>query len=119
TGCPVIASISGTDIVLIVTEPTVSGVHDMKRVLELCQHFGVRTFVCINKCDLNLQQAQEIRRLAGESGARVIGQIPFDPEVNNALMEGKILVEHGKGPAADAVLELWNMLLSEIQAAAP
>lgn len=114
TGCPVIASISGVDIALIVTEPTVSGVHDMERVLELCQHFGVRSLVCINKCDLNPEQAERIRTMAGEFGGRVICEIPFDPQVNAALAEGKNLVEYGRGPAAEAVRRIWHELSSEL-----
>ena len=114
TGCPVIASISGVDVALIVTEPTVSGVHDMERVLELCRHFGVRSLVCINKCDLNAEQAERIRELAGRFGGRVICEIPFDPQVNAALSEGKNLVEYGKGPAAEAVRKVWEELKTEL-----
>jgi len=114
TGCPVIASISGVDVALIVTEPTVSGVHDMERVLELCRHFGVRSLVCINKCDLNPEQAERIRELAGKFGGWVICEIPFDPLVNAALSEGKNLVEYGKGPAAEAVRSIWEELKTEL-----
>jgi len=114
TGCPVIASVSGVDLVLIVTEPTVSGVHDMRRVLSLAAHFGVPCRVVINKADLNVLQAGEIRRLAEQAGARVIGEIPFDRNVNDALMQGKTIVEHGRGPANDAVLALWQALQAEI-----
>jgi len=114
TGCPVIASIAGVDVALVVTEPTVSGVHDMERVLELCQHFGVRSLVCINKCDLNPEQAGRIRELAGRFGGRVICEIPFDPEVNAALSEGKNLVEYAKGPAAEAVRKVWEELKREL-----
>jgi len=114
TGCPVIASISGVDVALVVTEPTVSGVHDMERVLELCRHFGVRSLICINKCDLNPEQAGRIRELAGRFGGRVICEIPFDPEVNAALREGKNLVEYAKGPAAQAVRKVWEELEREL-----
>jgi len=114
TGCPVIASISGVDVALVVTEPTVSGVHDMERVLELCRHFGVRSLVCINKCDLNPEQAERIRELAGRFGGRVICEIPFDPLVNAALREGKNLLEYGEGPAARAVRKVWEELRREL-----
>jgi len=116
TGCPVIASVSGADLALIVTEPTVSGVHDMERVLQLCRHFGVRSLVCINKCDLNPQQAERIRRMTAEYGGRVIGEMPFDPNVNEALCAGKNLVEHGRGPAAAAVRDVWQELKKELAA---
>ncbi|MFO7900535.1 MAG: P-loop NTPase [Planctomycetota bacterium] len=114
TGCPVIASISGVDVALIVTEPTVSGVHDMERVLALCKHFGVPALICINKCDLNTEQAERIRTLAGEAGARVISEIPFDPTVNDALRQGQNLVEFGRGPAAEAVRGIWELLRTEL-----
>ncbi len=110
TGCPVIASISGVDAALIVTEPTVSGVHDLERVLALALHFRVRPFICINKCDLNAEQAERIRSIARERGAEVVGEVPFDHRVNDALMAGRILVEAGDGPAAAAVRQLAETL---------
>ena len=110
TGCPVIASVSGTDLVVIVTEPTVSGVHDMQRVLQLAAHFGVPAVVVINKADLNHEQARRIEVLAAEHGSRVIGQIPFDRVVNSALMDGKTVVEYGDGSAERAIREVWANL---------
>jgi len=112
TGCPVIASITGVDSVLIVTEPTVSGVHDLRRVLNLCRHFGVDAAIAINKCDLNAEQANAIHTLAEEAGARVVGEIPFDREVHDALMLGRTVVEQGSGPAAEAIRELWKNIAS-------
>lgn len=116
TGCPVIASISGVDVALVVTEPTVSGVHDMERVLELCRHFDVKGLVCINKCDLNPEQSDRIRTLAEDYDAPVICEIPFDPEVNEALRQGKNLVEYGTGTAAEAVKNIWNELKTRLEA---
>ena len=108
TGCPVIASISGADRVLIVTEPTVSGVHDMQRVLSLTGHFGIPSLIVINKADLNLEQAERIETIATDMGASVIARIPFDRNVNDALMAGKTVIEYGKGPAFEAMLSLWD-----------
>ena len=110
TSCPVIASITGVDLVLIVTEPTVSGVHDLKRVLDLCQHFGVPAAVVINKADLNGEQAGRIHRMAEQSGAHIVGEIPFDRHVHDALMAGKTVLEHGKSPAAEAIRHVWQQL---------
>ena len=112
TGCPVIASVSGTDLVLVVTEPTVSGVHDLERVLELAAHFGVPALVLINKADLNTEQAARIEGLARQRDSRVIGRIPFDRSVNNALMAGKTVVHYSEGAASDAVRSAWR----EVQA---
>ncbi len=110
TGCPVIASVSGTDLVLIVTEPTVSGVHDMERVMKLAAHFSVPAVIVINKADLNREQARRIEALAGAHGSRVIGRIPFDRAVNDALMAGKTVIEYGKGQAEEAIREVWERL---------
>jgi len=108
TGCPVIASVSGSDLVLIVTEPTVSGVHDMERVLDLAAHFGVPSRVIINKADLNTEQAARIDTIAAQRNARVIGRIPFDRVVNDALMAGKTVVQYQEGAAADAIRNAWK-----------
>lgn len=108
-GCPVIASVSGADLALIVTEPTVSGVHDLERVLRLTAHFRVPSVVVVNKADLNEEQTQRIACLADEHGARVIARIPFDPQVNRALQAGKTVVE-GQGPAADAMRQVYKKL---------
>jgi len=114
TGCPVIASVSGTDLVVIVTEPTVSGVHDLERVLKLSVHFGVPSVVVVNKADLNAEQAERIEQTARDNGSRVIGHIPFDPAVNDALMAGTTVVEAGDGPAARAIRSVWSSLREEL-----
>ncbi len=106
TGCPVIASIAGVGTALIVTEPTVSGVHDLERVLQLALHFRVQPLICINKCDLNPEQSERIRALGRQAGAPVVGEIPFDEQVNEALMDGQTVVEAGDGPAAKAIREV-------------
>jgi len=110
TGCPVIASVSGADLVLVVTEPTVSGVHDMQRVLELAAHFRIPARIVVNKADLNAEQTQRIKTIASEMGSQVISEIPFDRNVNDALMAGKTVIEHGKGPALGAIVSLWREL---------
>lgn len=110
TGCPVIASISGADRVLIVTEPTVSGVSDMTRVLQLADHFGIPCFIIINKADLNIEQAAHIEEIASRMGSSVIAKIPFDRNVNDALMQGKTVIEYGKGPAYEAMVNLWKQI---------
>jgi MinD superfamily P-loop ATPase len=115
TGCPVIASVSGIETAIIVTEPTVSGVHDLERVLQLCNHFDVTSYVVINKADLNLEQAQMIEEIAEAAGSRVMGKIPFDRSVEYALRRGEIVVENGSGPAAKAILDFWKILKNEME----
>jgi MinD superfamily P-loop ATPase len=116
TGCPVIASVSAADRVLIVTEPTVSGVHDMERVLNLAKHFGIPALVVINKADLNAEQAGRIETIAAEMGSRVIARIPFDRNVNDALVAGKTVIEYGKGPALESMHKIWSTLKKDLQA---
>jgi MinD superfamily P-loop ATPase len=108
TGCPVIASVSGTDLVIIVTEPTVSGVHDMERVLDLTAHFGVPALVIVNKADVNEDQARRVVSIAQRRSSRVIGSIPFDRAVNDSLMAGRNVIEHGQSDAADAIRAAWG-----------
>ena len=108
TGCPVIASVSGTDLALIVTEPTVSGVHDMERVLQLAAHFRVPALIIINKADLNAEQTERIVRIAEKHKSRVIGRIPFDRSVNDALMAGKTVIDYGASTAAEAIRDIWK-----------
>jgi MinD superfamily P-loop ATPase len=108
TGCPVIAAVSRADLVLVVTEPTVSGVHDMGRVLDLAAHFGVPVLVLINKADLNAEQAATIEDMARQRDSRVIARIPFDNAVNAALMSGSTVVEHGESAAGDAIRRAWD-----------
>jgi MinD superfamily P-loop ATPase len=110
TGCPVIASLSGADRVLIVTEPTVSGVHDLQRVLNLTRHFGIPALIIINKADLNAFQAERIEAIAEDMGSRVVARIPFDQNVNDALVAGKTIIEYGKGPAFEAMHQIWDTL---------
>jgi MinD superfamily P-loop ATPase len=107
-GCPVAAAIAGVDGVLIVTEPTVAGVHDMKRVAELCRHFAISALVCINKHDINPANAQSIRDYCRDAGIPVVGEIPFDPAVSQALVARKSVVAFDCGPVSDVVARMWH-----------
>lgn len=117
-GCPVISSISGVDLALIVTEPTVAGSHDMERILQLARHFDVNAMVCINKYDLDESKAEEIERYCRDKGIRVVGKIPFDEEVVNALARGApAVVPPGsagqtEGKASRAIRVIWTEVSS-------
>lgn len=111
TGCPVIASISGADLVVIVTEPTVSGVHDLERVLALVDHFGVPALTIVNKADLNTEQAARINDIADRNKAPVIARIPFDRAVNDALMAGRNVIQCGESAAAEEIRKAWQEIL--------
>ncbi|MFH1709257.1 MAG: ATP-binding protein [Planctomycetota bacterium] len=106
-GCPVIASITGASIILAVTEPTLSGAHDLERVLGLARHFGSPALVCVNKWDLNPAMADTIERQAVTGGARITARIPYDRAVTGAQVAGTTVIEHGDGPAAGAIRQVW------------
>lgn len=111
-GCPVISSITGTDLILAVAEPTQSGRHDLERVLELARHFRVRTAVCVNKHDLNPDVTEEIRALCSSDGATYVGAIPYDPVVTQAMVAGMTVTEFSNGSAAWAMSEICTKALS-------
>ena len=102
-GCPVIASIAGVELAVVVTEPTVSGIHDLERVLGLADHFGLRAGVVINKYDLNEEITTEIEEHLEGRGVESFGRIPFGEEVKEAITAGKSVLEDGYGPVANAV----------------
>jgi len=105
--CPVIASITGASLTLVVVEPTLSGVHDMERVLALTKHFNIPTFVCINKWELNPVIAGRIERGAKSAGASFAGMIGYDSSVTAAQIMGIPVVEYG-GQAAQDIRKIWR-----------
>jgi MinD superfamily P-loop ATPase len=111
-GCPVIASIGGATALLIVTEPTVSGLHDMERVAQLADHFKVPGMVCVNKFDLNTDQTQAIEKLAKEKNMTVLGRIPFDPVFTKSMVQGKTIFEYNTdSTVGQAVKQLWRKII--------
>lgn len=111
-GCPVIASITGSTHVLIVTEPTVSGEHDMDRVLSLTKHFNIPASVCVNKWDLNVDMTNRIEKRALESGAYLSGRIRYDTMMTRAQIEGVSVVELD-APCAEDIRNIWKTLLAD------
>ena len=112
-GCPVIASITGTDIALVMTEPSISGAHDLERILGVARHFGVEAMVSINKYDLNLEMTEKIEGLCRDMGVEIAGKLPFDPGVVEAMISGKTLVEVG-GPVGDAIRDVWDRIRTKL-----
>jgi MinD superfamily P-loop ATPase len=108
TGCPVIASITGVDAVLVVTEPTLSGEHDLLRVLQLTKHFQIPAFISVNKWDINPEMTARIEEAAGNAGATVLGRIPYDASITQAQIQGLSIVEFNDGAAATAIKNLWE-----------
>ena len=110
-GCPVIASIGGASAVLIVTEPTVSGQHDMVRVAQLADHFRVPAMICVNKFDLNLELTRDIENFAKEKGLSCLGRIPFDPIFINAMVQAQTIFEYNtESKVGQAIKEIWRRL---------
>lgn len=113
--CPVIASITGATGVLIVTEPTLSGHHDMDRVVELANHFEIPAYVCTNKFDLNPEMTETIEAYARDKGLPIMGRIPFDPLFTKAMVQKQTIIEYdGSSEAAKAVKEIWEGLISSL-----
>ena len=107
-GCPVIASITGADLVLVVTEPTLSGIHDLKRVVELTANFGIKTLVCINKADINPEMTDRICEDARKQGLKVVGEIPYHEAFTKAQVMKATLIEYTGGKIAERVKTLWR-----------
>ncbi|MDW5548718.1 4Fe-4S binding protein [Methanosarcina sp.] len=115
TGCSAISAITGADLVLVVSEPTVSGVHDLKRVLELIVHFMIPTVVCINKYDINEENTQLIENFCAKLGISVIGKLPYNDVVTKAMLQEKTLIESVKSSEclnesefADQICQIWT-----------
>jgi MinD superfamily P-loop ATPase len=108
-GCPVISAASGADLALIVAEPTVAGIHDMQRALQTTAHFRVPSLVCLNKWDIYVDGAREIETWCRAQGIELIGRIPFDQTITEAMVHGKPVTAHApESPASQALLALWE-----------
>jgi MinD superfamily P-loop ATPase len=114
-GCPVIASITGADLVLAVTEPTFSGQHDLHRVMSLTEHFNIPTAVCINKYDINVDIAKAIEKEILKKDLKLVGKIAYDITVTKAQIEAKSIVEYSNDGLKDQVVSLWKSVLSILE----
>jgi MinD superfamily P-loop ATPase len=115
-GCPVISTISGADLALIVAEPTKAGVQDMQRVLQTVQHFGVRAMVCINKADIYPEGAEEIEKFCFERGIEIVGRIPFDLTVASAMVSGEAVTAfRPEAPSSVAIVAVWHQVIQSLE----
>ena len=112
-GCPVIASISGVDMVLIVTEPTISGYSDMKRIIETSKGFPVKIGVCINKYDLHKDNTEKIESFCKKENLLFLGKIPYDESAVSLINNGLTLVDN-EGPSKEAINNIYNKLLNQL-----
>ncbi|MDH5364326.1 MAG: ATP-binding protein [Dehalococcoidia bacterium] len=110
-GCPAIASLSGANLALLVTEPTLSGIHDLERVAALCHHFGISPLVCINKYDINEENTHQIQSYCSKQGIDVIARISFDKVVTEALVQGLPVVEYWHNSVTKEIEKLWRFIL--------
>ncbi|MEK7274332.1 MAG: (4Fe-4S)-binding protein [Candidatus Desantisbacteria bacterium] len=115
-GCPVIAAITGASVVLVVTEPTLSGLHDLDRVAKLAGHFRIPILVCINKCDLNTEMADRIEQYCLQNGYKLIGKIPFDTVVVKSLVNKKPVAEgYSKNDVSKAIKNIWKSAIRQLR----
>lgn len=114
-GCPVIASITGTDLVLVITEPTLSAISDLKRVLDLTSHFKIESVVCINKYDINLENTKKIIRFCKIKGIEIVGKISFSHDFTKAMVEGKTVLEYTNSDSAKEVEKIWENIFAKIK----
>ncbi|WP_410507949.1 4Fe-4S binding protein [Methanosarcina hadiensis] len=118
TGCPVMAAITGTDLVLVLSEPTVSGLHDLKRVIELTEHFKIPTVACINRYDINRKKSLEIEAFCREAGVPLLACLPYTDITTQAMIKEESVIEyasHSRDPGAEEFAKLVRKLWSEIE----
>lgn len=116
-GCPVISASAGADLALLVVEPTVSGVHDLERILATTKHFGVPALVAINKADLNPTRADEIAAFCVEREIEVVGRIPYNTVVTEAMVQGEPVTAYANaaGPVVAALVGLWEQVKANLR----
>jgi MinD superfamily P-loop ATPase len=114
-GCPVIASLTGVDYALIVTEPTVSAIHDMERLFDLTKHFGIKCGICINKFDINLHLSDQIEKFSKSNKIKILSRIPYDENVTKAQIKGIPYLEYCQDGCANEFHELWNNINRELR----
>ncbi|MEA3296749.1 MAG: ATP-binding protein [candidate division Zixibacteria bacterium] len=112
-GCPVISSVTGADIVMIVTEPTLSGMGDLKRVAQLARHFKIPATVCINKHDINPAITDEIISYCRENDVKLLGRIRYDNAFSKAQLKGATMMEFVSNDSAKEIESVWQGLLKE------
>jgi len=115
-GCPAIATVSGADVAIVVTEPTAAGIHDMQRALDLAAHFAILPLVCINKADLYPAGTDTITSYCQQKGLPVIGQLPFDLSVTEAMVQGQTITAYlPEGHVSRALHEMWQRIPVRVQ----
>ena len=107
-GCPVISSLAGAHLAVVVTEPTPSGIHDLKRVIDLCDHFRLPAGVVINKWDLNRDLSRQIKGFCSQKEIILLGQLPYDPAVVEAMVRGQTITEYQPDGTVELIRQMWT-----------
>jgi MinD superfamily P-loop ATPase len=110
-GCPVISSITGVDLVLIVTEPTLSAIHDLERIIEVSNHFKIPALICINKYDINLENTKKIEEYCKNKKIEIVGKIPYDTIISDSMICEKTIIEYSKKEISNDIIKMWNKIL--------
>jgi len=113
-GCPVIAAITGVDLVLIVTEPTLSAIHDLERIYGVAKHFDIPAVVCINKYDVNKDNSKKIEEYCKKINIEVVGKIPYDTIITDAMVNEKSVIEYSNGRVSKSIIAMWDKTLEII-----
>ena len=113
-GCPVISSITGVDLVLIVTEPTLSAIHDLQRILDVAHYFNIPAVVCINKYDINFENTKKIENFCIDKKIDVVGKIPYDTVVTDAMVAEKSVIEFSTGNLNKYIGEMWHQIKARL-----
>jgi MinD superfamily P-loop ATPase len=110
-GCPVISSITGVDLVLVVTEPTLSAIHDLERILEVSNHFKIPAVVCINKFDINLDNTKNIEEYCNNKKIEIVGKLPYNTIVTDSMVYEKTIIEYSKNGISKEIVNIWEKVL--------
>lgn len=114
-GCPVVSAITGVDLVLIVTEPTLSAIHDLKRVIDVADHFKISSVICINKYDINVENSEDIEKFCKSKNIEVVGKIPYDTVFTKAMVDEKNIIEYDPdNDTSNLIKNMWNEINKKI-----
>ena len=113
-GCPVIASLSNVDLAVVITEPTLSGQHDLERILDLTDHFKIPALICVNKWDLHPEMSDTIEAACKNRGVELLGKIPFDPKVIDCQLQGLPVTSNDTSIANSSIRDIWKKLQQKI-----
>jgi len=114
-GCPVISAITGVDLVLIVTEPTISGINDLKRIIDVAKHFKIPALVCINKYDINIKNSNIIEKYCKDNNISVVGKLPYDKTMTKSMVDGQNVIEYKESELSKMIKEMWGRIKGVLQ----